>query len=62
MAAHIAALNAGNEADLAATLHFPHYRLSGGVLQTWDGPDQSWLISMPVPAMAGTIAHGIRWM
>jgi len=40
MAAHIAALNAGNGADLAATLHFPHYRLSGGVLQTWDGPEQ----------------------
>jgi len=40
MAAHIAALNAGDEAGLAATLHFPHYRLSGGSLKTWDGPGQ----------------------
>jgi hypothetical protein len=38
MAAHIRALNAGDEAALAATLHFPHYRLSGGTLRTWDGP------------------------
>ena len=35
---HIAALNAGDEAALAATLHFPHYRLSQGRLQVWDGP------------------------
>jgi len=39
MAAHVAALNTGDEAALAATLHFPHYRLSGGRLQTWAGPD-----------------------
>jgi hypothetical protein len=35
---HIAALNAGDEAALAATLHFPHYRLARGRLQSWDGP------------------------
>jgi hypothetical protein len=35
---HIAALNAGDEAALAATLHFPHYRLAQGRLQVWDGP------------------------
>jgi len=39
MHAHIRALNAGDEAALAATLHFPHYRLSGGRLRTWEGPE-----------------------
>ena len=38
MKAHFAALNARDESALAATLHFPHYRLSGGVLKTWQGP------------------------
>ena len=36
--AHMAALNARDEAALNATLHFPHYRLSGGILKTWEGP------------------------
>jgi len=35
---HIAALNARDEAALAATLHFPHYRLSGGRMKVWEGP------------------------
>lgn len=39
MAAHFTALNARDETALAATLHFPHYRLSGGQLKTWNGPD-----------------------
>lgn len=39
MTAHIAALNAGDARALAATLHFPHYRLSGGRLKTWEGPE-----------------------
>ena len=39
LAAHLAALNAGDEVALAATLHFPHHRLSGGRLQTWPGPE-----------------------
>lgn len=38
MAAHFAALNARDETALAATLHFPHFRLSGGRLKTWDAP------------------------
>lgn len=38
MDAHFEALNARDETALAATLHFPHYRLSGGRLKTWDGP------------------------
>jgi len=39
MAAHLSALNAQNADGLAATLHFPHYRLSNGIMRVWDGPD-----------------------
>jgi hypothetical protein len=39
MAAHLSALNAQNPDALAATMHFPHYRLSGGVMRTWETPD-----------------------
>ena len=39
MQAHFDALNARDEAALAATLHFPHYRLTDGALKTWDTPD-----------------------
>jgi len=37
MDAHLAGLNSRDEAAVAATLHFPHYRLAGGRLQVWDG-------------------------
>ena len=40
LAAHITALNARDEAALVSTLHFPHFRLSGADLKTWDNPDQ----------------------
>jgi len=36
---HMAALNAQDEGRLVATLHFPHYRLTQGRVQTWDGPE-----------------------
>lgn len=36
MQAHIDGLNARDEAAIAATLHFPHFRLSGAILKTWD--------------------------
>lgn len=36
MQAHIDALNARDEHALAATLHFPHFRLSGPHLKTWE--------------------------
>jgi hypothetical protein len=36
---HIAALNARDEKALIATLHFPHYRLTGGKMKVWDTPD-----------------------
>jgi hypothetical protein len=34
----MAALNAGDEPALLATLRFPHYRLAGGRMQIWDRP------------------------
>ena len=36
IADHIKALNARDEAGLLRTLHFPHHRLSGTVLKTWE--------------------------
>lgn len=39
MRRHIEALNSRNESALVATLHFPHYRLTQGRLQTWETPD-----------------------
>ena len=36
---HFKALNAKDESALIDTLHFPHYRLASGRLQTW--PDSS---------------------
>ena len=39
MSAHIDALNARDEDDLAATLHFPHIRLSQTDLRVWDTPE-----------------------
>jgi hypothetical protein len=36
--AHIVALNARDEKALVATLHFPHYRLTGGRMQVWEKP------------------------
>ena len=37
---HIAALNARDPDALAATLHFPHYRLAGAGMRIWDGPER----------------------
>jgi hypothetical protein len=34
----MAALNAGDETALLATLHFPHYRLASGRMQVWQTP------------------------
>jgi len=39
MDAHITALNARDEEGVAATLHFPHFRLVGADLQVWETPD-----------------------
>lgn len=37
---HFAALNSRDEAGVVATLHFPHYRLSGGVMRVWERPER----------------------
>lgn len=39
MAAHLEALNAQDSYAMAATLHFPHYRLSGGMMRVWEDAD-----------------------
>ena len=39
MQAHIDALNAHDEPGIAATLHFPQFRLNGIALKTWATPD-----------------------
>lgn len=39
MQAHITALNSRDQAAIAATLHFPHVRLSGTTLKIWDSED-----------------------
>ena len=36
MDAHLVALNARDREALAATLHFPHYRLASGRMQVWE--------------------------
>lgn len=36
--AHMAALNARDPAAIAATLHFPHYRLAGSIMTVWQTP------------------------
>ena len=39
MQAHITALNSRDQAAIAATLHFPHVRLSSTTLKIWDSED-----------------------
>jgi len=39
MQAHIDSINARDGAAIAATLHFPHFRLTDGRLKTWETPD-----------------------
>ena len=36
---HIAALNSREQSAIAATLHFPHIRLSGSALKIWETED-----------------------
>jgi hypothetical protein len=52
------ALNAGDEPDLLATLHFPHYRLAGGRMRVWDQPG-SYLGDFR--ARAGVDWHHSEW-
>jgi hypothetical protein len=55
---HFAALNAGDAAALAETLHFPHYRLAGGRMQVWEWPD-SYLADFR--SRAGSEWHRSAW-
>jgi hypothetical protein len=55
---HLAALNCGDAAALAQTLHFPHYRLAGGRMQIWERPD-SYLEDFH--ARAGNGWHHSAW-
>ena len=54
----MAALNAGNEPALLATLHFPHYRLAGGRMRVWD---QSGAYLGDFLARAGADWHHSEW-
>ncbi len=56
--AHMAALNAADNARLCATLHFPHYRLAGGRMQVWETPD-TYLADFYLRAGAGW--HHTLW-
>ncbi len=58
MEAHIEALNAGDEEAIAATLHFPHYRLTDGRLNTWQSQGSYFA---DFQDRAGTRWHFSRW-
>jgi hypothetical protein len=58
MAAHLVALNAQDPDALAATMHFPHYRLSGGVMRVWENP-ATYLADFH--KRAGDDWHHTRW-
>jgi hypothetical protein len=58
MAAHLEALNAQDSDAMAATLHFPHYRLSGGIMRVWDNAD---VYLADFRKRAGGDWHHTRW-
>lgn len=55
----LAALNAGDEPALLATMHFPHYRLAGVTMRVWEKPDESYLAGFY--ARAGEGWHHTEW-
>lgn len=55
---HMSALNAGDAAALAATLHFPHYRFTGGQMKVWEKSD-SYMADFR--ARAGNGWHHSSW-
>lgn len=55
---HVIALNAGDAAGLADTLHFPHHRLAGTRMQVWQTPD-TYLADFH--ARAGEGWHHTKW-
>ena len=54
----MAALNAGDEESLLATLHFPHYRLAAGGMRVWDQPGRYLSAFL---ARAGSEWHHSEW-
>jgi len=55
----LAALNAGDQAALLATMHFPHYRLAGVTMRVWDEPDDTYFAGFL--ARAGDGWHHTEW-
>lgn len=55
----LAALNAGDEKGLLATMHFPHYRLAGVTMRVWEKPDSSYLAGFYTRAGEGW--HHTNW-
>ena len=55
---HLIALNAKDATALAATLHFPHYRLAGTRMRVWDTPETYFSDFL---ARAGDGWHHTRW-
>ena len=55
---HLVALNGGDAAGLADTLHFPHYRLAGTRMQVWQTSD-TYLADFH--ARAGEGWHHTKW-
>lgn len=56
---HMSALNARDNAGLAATLHFPHYRLAGSTIRVWQTPDTYFADFL---ARAGDGWHHSAWL
>lgn len=54
----MAALNARDQAALAATLHFPHHRLAGGRWQVWARPEDYTMESFLARAGEGWARSG----
>ena len=54
----MAALNARDQAALAATLHFPHHRLAGGRWQVWEKPEDYTIESFLARAGEGWARSG----
>jgi hypothetical protein len=55
----MAALNAGDQVALLATMHFPHYRLAGVTMRVWEKPDETYLAGFY--ARAGEGWHRSDW-
>ena len=58
MARHMDALNRENAAALTATLHFPHYRFTGGRMKIWKAPER---YLADIRARAGDGWHHSAW-